>query len=139
MDRKFPWIMRIGHCIFSTHPPIYPSAHSLFYAKRTQFQPASDKIHESKHANGTKFTPNIYLLLLKKNAKIAKNAHVLQISENNTLNSIYNKDLHKYFNPPNGARAMRDEQQKIENEPNLKLMCLKAPKRTQYDKKNGHK
>ncbi len=45
---KYPCIMRLVSCvfspllfktnpIFSTHPPIYPSAHSLFYAKQTQF------------------------------------------------------------------------------------------------------
>ncbi len=60
-----------------------------------------------------------------------------QLLDINTLNSIYNKDLHKYFTPKypstNGSRATDHESRlKMKNKPNYqKLMCLKAPKRTQ--------
>ena len=66
----------------------------------------------------------------QKNPKIAKNAHVLQISENNTLNSIYNKVLHKYFTPPNGPRVTGHGSQFMKNEPNLQ-----NTKRGNYEKR----
>jgi hypothetical protein len=68
-----------------------------FHAKRTQSQPARDEIRTQNHANGTDFTHNFCLHLLKKVEEIEKNARFLQISDINTLNSMYNKDLHKYF------------------------------------------
>jgi hypothetical protein len=45
-------------------------------------------------------------------SKNAKNTHLLQSFETHILNSMHNKDLHKYFTPKYGPQATSDEKMK---------------------------
>ncbi len=49
-------------------------------------------------------------------AKIAKNARLLQILDPNTLNSIYNKDLQRYFHPTKNERRKYAKQTQLHSQ-----------------------
>ncbi len=91
----------------------------------------------TKHANNENFTTKKYLFLINSSnlflifwSKVRAFRHVVQIFETNTLNSIYNKHLHKYITTTYQIRARsftRLRRKIMQNEPNLLLMYLKVP------------
>ncbi len=71
---------------------LFSTFSKLFIQNKPNFTPNAS----TKHANGVDFTTNFCLHLLQKDAKIAKKTRFFQLLEQNTLNSMYNKDLYEY-------------------------------------------
>jgi hypothetical protein len=94
----------------------------------------------NKHENGVVLYYHFFKKnhqLFKKYQKKIQNKRILQISDINTLNSMYNKDLHKYShqNPNHSSRNARYK--KMKNEANFKHS---APRITGHGPRvTGHK
>ncbi len=117
-------------------------------ARRTQFPVHQVSKASIKHENDADFTTKKYLFLINSSAlflifwsKVRVFRHFLQLSDINTLNSIYNKHLHNFFTPKYGSRTTGHESRKMQNEPNfitqhLKiLICLRQTFKNTYPPK----
>ncbi len=103
----------------NTHGPV--RAGNQLSIERPQFK----NLHASRHRKTLNFYHSFYALslLLFTSFLLLLRAFLhffvfFKLFDFNTLNSMYNKDLHNYFTSPNGSRATSHESRLMQNEPN---------------------
>ena len=72
-----------------------PVSFAIIYPHKAAFPKNSTKKHALLHS----FTARTRALFIKELHNLHRNPRFLSLSINDTLNSLYNKDLHKYFSP----------------------------------------
>ena len=130
MAQFYPQFFKYTYPHNAAFPLIYPPKADFFAGFSIPFasfincfmqnEPNFTPNAPTKHEKDANFTTKKYLFLINSStlfliffSKVRVFRHVLQLSNISTLNSIHNKDLHKYFTPPKppifNHRATSDE------------------------------